>query len=598
MTMVYVLHAYTDGKTCSDALRFQHTLAPGALALRSQRCRHRSRSVIASREIDDAALVFRLPSLLDCFIHVVQGDTSAAQNESSASASASAGSGDRTAAKRSSGMPAKTTARQPATSAATGSKGTPVARANAAGDAALRRAVGRACQDVLAGIFSSSVATTPSASGSGPTPSPLAAPANQTELEAEEECSAEKGSGIDGMDVEEGGAGPSLPAAAGAPVAPAADTEGALAPASVAAPQSELGDGGSNDMQAVLCGLLRMSIVVAGSPAAAAAAAAAGKGPGAAAAAAAGASAAAAAMSESAGLPSSSGFANHAGSGSTAAASPSAMAASAAPLLLVERQWRTEHCTDPDEEELETLERANATRNSSSAADSDTAAAAAVVRAVAGSSGGGDGSGGGAGAQFAAGGATAGGAPNGGAPADSLSPDTLQSIMALLLGGSTGVAKGARTTRVVPRRGTGTKDRNGPGDTAASIQGRKNSAGKTSSGDGAAKKRGRSSSGGGRRNDSSGKGSGGDGNEDGAQPAAMAAAAAPTSSTSKVAGSTTKAVCRTATEGLMRLNAILRTPSLAVLASTVQLATVRVAMHSCFCFEAASRCFGDDSGGN
>ena len=56
--------------------------------------------------------------------------------------------------------------------------------------------------------------------------------------------------------------------------------------------------------------------------------------------------------------------------------------------------------------------------------------------------------------------------------------------------------------------------------------------------------------------------------------AAVSASVAMSSGSSKAAGDTARAVFRTPSEGLTRLNVILRTPSLAVLASVLQLTTV------------------------
>lgn len=465
------------------------------------------------------------------FVQVVDrleaDDYSGARNKASPTAGAAAGGRF--------GSPSlvKGAHRQGATSSApAGGKGN--VSAVVVREAAVRKAVGRACQDVLADAFSSCV----------PVSEERAGPVVSASWAGAGGASETRGDGSADMHVEGDTAAATVPS----------DRETAAAEA---ATLSRAIPGDLPNMQVILCSLLQMALVVAGSPAAAAAAEVAGSGAGAAAAAAAEAAAAAtAASAEGASAAPITSATASSDPTSEAAASPAPGAASSAPpMLLIARHW--EDTEDPDEEEVGMSEVAPA-GSRGSGADSDSAAAAAVVAAVVGS--------GGVSRSLprppSSSGVTS-GSTVASAGTDPCSPELLQALIAGLLGG--GVDAGRRSTggtsRSVPRRGSA-KDKDGgvkPG-TSGSHQGKSNASSKSprtvaADGEEGGKKRAR---GGG-----SGSG-GGDG----------AAVATVTMSATKVAGQTTKAAFWTPAEGLTRLNAVLRGPSLAVLASTLQLATV------------------------
>lgn len=396
----------------------------------------------------------------------------------------------------------------------------------ASGDAALRKAVGRACQQVLGKAFSSALVPV---SGAAHALYSIA-PTDQSGMRDGEDA---QGGGVDAMQVDHDNIG--------------SWTSAAAVNASVEPPYS--GDG--HNMQAMLCSLLRLAVVVAGSPAAAAAAVAAGNGTGAAAAAGAAASAAAAGAAAAAasaatttkttGPPSSSSDAVNARGSGNAAAAPAA--ASALPMLLEARHWRTEDGEDPDEEEVSVPDRAALQRKPDSAALAEAVAAAeagfsAHLPSRPPSSG------------VASSGATA-------TIADPFSSELLQSVMALLLGGGRGGVvgrDGGGPSRAVPRRSSSTKEKDGARDSTGS-KAKQNASKPSQPGasevvDAGAKKRARSNTGGGGGNNAS-------------------VSSAPHPNVAE------KVLFMSPAEGLTRLNLILRTPSLAVLASVLQLATVR-----------------------
>ncbi|CAM9348332.1 unnamed protein product, partial [Scytosiphon promiscuus] len=158
------------------------------------------------------------------------------------------------------------------------------AAASCGGSAALRHAVGRACQEVLANAFSSSsiAASSAEASRVGGTPSDPLPAGGEEAAKAAVSVQGSGGTGVAAMDVE----GETTESSA-----PSASSSSATAPT---------GSSDGHNMQAVLCSLLKTSLVVAGSP----------------------------------------------------SGSPPAAASALQNTLLVARQWRTEDGEDPDEEEV------------------------------------------------------------------------------------------------------------------------------------------------------------------------------------------------------------------------------------------------------
>ena len=233
----------------------------------------------------------------------------------------------------------------------------------------------------------------------------------------------------------------------------------------------------------------------------------------------------------------------------------------ASPMLLVPRQWRLEDGEDTDEEDEAASEGTNKTPTGGES-DSTTAAVVAAFVSI---------SKGVAGSLTASG---SGGETTTTAPVELnlSSPETLKSIVASLLGGES-VGKtvdGTCSSRSSSRRGGASKDMEGAGDPNG--QGRRGAlksqkAGVSEGGDGGSKKRSRASD--------------GDANigVDIAAPSTPATAVSASSSSSKTAASApaapAKVLFTTPAEGLTKLNAILRKPSLAILASSLQLAMVR-----------------------
>lgn len=398
----------------------------------------------------------------------------------------------------------------------------------------VRKAVERAFQEVMADIFSS-VSIMPAAAALASASSPNAVSAADTSDRGHED------GGVPDMQVDE-----------------EADT---------ACPSASEEDGGCKavaglGMQAVLRSLLQMALAVAGSSSQATSIDGAGSssrhsssGPH-----------TCATSSKDAGAEA------PAGSGGASSSSPRRR-----PMLLVERQLGAEDGGDDrdDEEALGNTPRGEGTAGPiSRSVDSDSAAAAAVVAAVVGAGGTG------ASSPASVGGEKAAEVPGGSAAGlRASSPELLAALMTGLLGPGVEVdhsaGGGSGGGGPVRSRGAAKEKQAGVGRTVVS-HGKNGVPSKSSRPAGGAEEKGASGK---RRPRGSGGGDRSAGaNRSGAATASSASAPPPSSSngggTSKVDGVVVGAVFSTTAEGLTRLNAALRTPALAVLASALQVATV------------------------
>lgn len=405
------------------------------------------------------------------------------------------------------------------------------------GDLGLRKAVGRACRQVLGDAFFTSDSALLSRNGGA---SVAAAPASSDGADVESGGNAL--GGVDRMEVEE----ESLPAVGSG--------------AGVERGTEEFVPSGALEgrrVQAVLCSLLQFALVAAGSNASPAPSVSPGS--------------RAAPSRVTSSNPSTTSSAI--GTKKASLRLPSAAAATP-PTLLVMRQWRFEDGEDMDEEEMAVGERITRGRNGE---ESDSGAKASAVASAR------------AGVSSATGSGLASGSSNAAtvAAADLSSPEMLQAVAALLLGGdAAGVTtEGTSPARASSRRSGSTKGKDGAVTSHVNSQSRKvasksQRSGGNEGGDGS-KRRIRVSGGG---------TSGGVSNS--AQTTAASAAASgwvPTSS-SRAAAAQGKTVFRTTAEGLTKLNSILRKPSLAILASSLQLAMVRCAFRVCIFFEVGWGC--------
>lgn len=450
----------------------------------------------------------------------------------------------------------KGTRRQNGAAGADVGKG-PTARAVAERNAATRKAVERVCQEVIAGAFSSSA----------PAASEASKPEAVADMQVDDAANLALSSPAPGV---------AAPAQAGARAGPASTRVG-----------NDIIGAGSDNIQNILCSLVQMALEVAGSspprisPNAPSSSPPTGS-----------ATSSASANTNAMANANLGGGGDGRGGGGGASSSPPPRR----PNVLVIRRWGTEEDGDDDQEGvLIAMPRSAGTARSAAGAlvraiDSNAAAAAAVMAAAAGTSNVGASSGSAVGTPAAAA-AVAGTA----AAAGPSSPEVLQALMSELLGQVVdveqgvggysggvhgGVSRGSGQPPRAPVRARGaTKDKHGgAGVTTDKSQGKKPTAAKGS----------RTAGGGDEKGGSSGKrklrGSGG-----GTGGAPTAGTAPATSSRGGSSGAACKvgnetpataaaaAVSVTTTaEVLAKLNAALRTPALAVLASALQLATVSV----------------------
>lgn len=431
-------------------------------------------------------------------------------------------------------------------------KGT-TARAAAERHAATQRAVERICHEVIAGAFSSSPA---------PGVSEASKPGGVADMQVDDAANLGLSSQAPGV---------AAPAQAGARAAPASTCDG---------------NAGGDNIQNILCSLIQMALGIAGSSPLLSPpnASSSSPPPGATT------SSASANTNTTANANLGGGGDGRGGGGSTSSSPPPRR-----PNLLVARKWGAEEEGDDEQGEvMAVVPRAAGMARSAAGAlaraiDSNAAAAAAVVAAATGASNAGASPGSGVGTPAAAG--VAGTA----AAAGPSSPELLQALMSELLGQVVDVEQGAggysggahggvsRGSGQPPRapvraRGT-TKDKHGgAGVTTYKNQGKKSTAAKGS----------RTAGGGDEKGGSSGKrklrGSGGGASgapTTGTTPAASprggsSAGASKVGSETPAAAAAAAVAVTTTAEVLMKLNAALRTPALAVLASALQLATVSV----------------------
>lgn len=434
--------------------------------------------------------------------------------------------GDPVSDRSGSGTSCKDSKKQSFASLAHGSKIAPSAGA----DLGLRKAVGRACREVLGDAFFTS--DSPLLSGNGGA-SAAAAPASIDVADVESGGNAL--GGVDKMEVDK----ESLPAV-GSGAGVERGTEESV--------PSDTLEG--RRVQAVLCSLLHFALVAAGSNASPAPA-----------------------VSPSSGSAPSRVTSSNSSTTSSAATTKKASlrlpstAAATAPTLLVMRQWRFEDGEDIDEEEMTVGERITRGRNGEESDSGVKASAVAAARV---------------GIHSVTGSGLASGSSNAAtaAAAGLSSPEMLQAITALLLGDAAGATtEGTPPARASSRRSGSTKDKDGAVANDVNSQSRKVASrfqrGGGSEGGDVSKKRIRVSGGG-----TSG------GVSDPAQTTSAPAAASgwvPDYS-SRPAAAQGKTVFRTTAEGLTKLNSILRKPSLAILSSSLQLAMVRCVFRVCIYF--------------